>query len=94
MEPFGIIPVEALACGLPILAFNKGGSVDIVEDGVNGQFFQKQTVDSLIEGIKKFNVAKYNRTKVAKTAERFACATFDEAWRELIRQNSEAIPRD
>ena len=94
LEPFGIIPAEALACGLPILAFNKGGSVDIVEDGVNGQFFQKQTVDSLIDGIRKFNVAKYNRTKVAKTAERFTCATFDEAWRELIRQNSEAIPRD
>ena len=89
LEPFGIIPVEALACGLPILAFAKGGSADIVEDGINGQFFAKQTVASLAKGIKSFNVAQYNRQQVAKTADRFNEAVFATAWRELINQHCE-----
>ena len=89
LEPFGIIPVEALACGLPILAFAKGGSADIVEDGINGQFFAKQTVASLAKGIKSFNVAQYNRRQVAKTADRFNEAVFATAWRELLNQHCE-----
>ena len=89
LEPFGIIPVEALACGLPILAYAKGGSVDIVEDGINGQFFTKQTVASLAKGIKSFNVAQYNRQQVAKTADRFNEAVFTTAWCELINQHCE-----
>ena len=89
LEPFGIIPVEALACGLPILAYAKGGSADIVEDGINGQFFAKQTVASLAKGIKSFNVAQYNRRQVAKTADRFNEAVFAAAWRELINQHCE-----
>ena len=89
LEPFGIIPVEALACGLPILAYAKGGSTDIVEDGTNGQFFTKQTVASLAKGIKSFNVAQYNRQQVAKTADRFNEAVFTTAWCELINQHCE-----
>ena len=89
LEPFGIIPVEALACGLPILAYAKGGSADIVEDGINGQFFTKQTVASLAKGIKSFNVAQYNRQQIAKTADRFNEAVFTTAWRELLNQHCE-----
>ena len=94
LEPFGIIPVEALACGLPILAFRHGGAADIVENGINGMFFDEQTVDSLAEGIRKFNVAKYNRTKVAQSAERFNELVFDQAFTDLVSRNSEVLPRD
>ena len=94
LEPFGIIPVEAMACGLPVLGFQQGGARDIIEEGVNGQFFKDQTVASLIEGIKTFNVAKYNRMKVAQTAERFNDIAFDNAWRQLLNKNSGVLPRD
>ena len=90
LEPFGIIPVEALSCGLPILAYGYGGSLDIIENGVNGMFFDEQTVESLIRGLEKFNVAKYNRTKVAKTAERFNRDAFNRAFIELVEKNSDA----
>ncbi|MDO4271460.1 MAG: glycosyltransferase [Candidatus Saccharibacteria bacterium] len=89
LEPFGIIPVEALACGCPVLAFSQGGSQDIVEDGENGLFFAEQSVDSLVDGIKEFNKTKFNRTKVAKTTDRFASANFDKHWLELIERNLE-----
>lgn len=87
LEPFGIVPVEALACGLPILAYAHGGSTDIVEDGVNGLFFDEQTVDSLMTGIRKFNVAKFDRARVARSAERFSEANFDQHFRQVVERN-------
>ena len=54
-EPFGIAPVEALAAGCPVIAFNKGGAKDYIEDGKNVLFFESQTIDSLVSAIKKFN---------------------------------------
>ena len=89
LEPFGIVPVEALACGLPILAYAHGGSTDIVEEGVNGLFFKKQTVDSLANGIQRFNVAQFDRKKVAKTAERFNENEFDQRIKQVIKKNIE-----
>lgn len=54
-EPFGIAPVEALAAGCPVIAFNKGGAKDYIKDGKNGLFFESQTVNSLASAIKKFD---------------------------------------
>lgn len=57
-EDFGISAVEALAAGTPVIAYKKGGALDIVQDGETGIFFEQQTVDGLIEAIKKFEAAK------------------------------------
>lgn len=54
-EPFGIAPVEALAAGCPVIAYNQGGAKDYILDGKNGLFFEQQSVDSLAKSIKKFN---------------------------------------
>lgn len=53
-EDFGIVPLEAQACGTPIIAFGKGGVLDTVVDGKTGFYFHEQTVDSLIEAIERF----------------------------------------
>ena len=57
-EDFGIVPVEANACGTPVIAFGKGGATETVipldQDGPTGAWFAEQTVDSLaaaIEGL-------------------------------------------
>lgn len=89
LEPFGIIPVEALACGLPILAYAKGGSADIVKEGINGQFFDKQTVASLTKGLQNFNVAQYKRKQIVSSANRFNESAFAASWRKLINQHCE-----
>lgn len=54
-EPFGIAPVESLAAGCPVIAYNQGGAKDYILDGKNGLFFEQQSVDSLAKSIKKFN---------------------------------------
>jgi glycosyltransferase involved in cell wall biosynthesis len=54
IEDFGIIPVEAQACGCPVIAFRKGGALDTVKENVTGLFFDKQTPESLITAMDDF----------------------------------------
>ena len=52
-EDFGIVQVEALAAGAPVIAYGNGGALDIVQDGESGVFFSEQTVDAVVEAIQK-----------------------------------------
>ncbi len=62
-EDFGIAPVEAQACGTPVIAYAKGGALETVVEGETGMFFQEQTAGSLIEAVEKFE----------KMSDRFDC---------------------
>jgi glycosyltransferase involved in cell wall biosynthesis len=52
-EDFGIVPLEAQACGKPVIAFGRGGALETVRDGETGIFFAEQTVDSLAGAMKR-----------------------------------------
>lgn len=53
-EDFGIAPLESMACGRPVIAFGRGGTLETVIDGKTGLFFKEPTVDSLINAIEDF----------------------------------------
>ncbi len=53
-EDFGIIPVEAQACGRPVIAYGKGGALETVIQGKTGVFFNEQKVDSLVNALQEF----------------------------------------
>ena len=78
VEDFGMVPVEAMACGTPVLAYAKGGAVETVEDGRSGFLFHEQTVYALNECINKFESGKIRLdTKVVrKQAENFSKIRF------------------
>ena len=86
MEPFGIAPVEALAAGCPVIAYEVGGAKDYVIDGKNGLLFREQTAKSLAEAILEFEKMKFNRTKVSKTAKKFATERFDKEVLDFVKK--------
>lgn len=53
-EDFGITPIEAMACGKPVIAYGKGGVTESVIDGITGVFFQEQTVASMEAALARF----------------------------------------
>ncbi|WP_269499584.1 glycosyltransferase family 4 protein [Castellaniella sp. S9] len=53
-EDFGIVPVEAQACGTPVIAFGKGGALETVLDGVTGMFFREQSESAIQQTVSDF----------------------------------------
>lgn len=76
VEDFGIVPLEAMASGTPVIAFKAGGALDTIEEGVNGLFFEEQSVESLSEAIEKFEKKKWDADKVAHSVQPFSRSHF------------------
>jgi glycosyltransferase involved in cell wall biosynthesis len=79
-EDFGIIVVEAMACGTPVIALNKGGAAESVINGETGILFPEQTVESIIEAVKSFEPisGSINYAEIRKHSEKFSRKTFEE----------------
>lgn len=84
LEPFGIAPVEALAAGCPVVAYTEGGSRDFIQDGKNGVFFDKQTVNSLTTAIEKFEKIKFDSEFIQQSALPFSDIRFKQELKDLI----------
>ena len=83
-EPFGIAPVEALAAGCPVIAYDEGGARDYVFAGKNGEFFKKQSVDSLVKALKNFDSSKYDEKYITDSADAFSKDEFKRKLQEFI----------
>jgi len=75
-EDFGIVPVEALSSGTPVIAFGSGGATEYIQDGKNGILFDKQNTESLIGAMKKFEKAKFDKEYIIKSANKFSKERF------------------
>lgn len=86
-EDFGIVQVEALSAGAPVIAYKKGGALDIVEDGISGVFFEKQNTESLKRAIKKAEKIDFIPGTLRRKAKRFDKSLFITKIRKVVFDN-------
>jgi len=85
-EDWGIVPVEAMACGTPVIAYGAGGATETVIAGVTGEFFTPQTPDALIKTIKKFDPKKYKFEDLRSQAEKFSVENFRKNFSQTVEK--------
>lgn len=83
-EDFGIIPVEAQACGTPVIAFGKGGVLETVEENVSGCFFKEQSPNSILDAISVFDNNNYDPFLIRKNSEKFSRQRFENQFQNYI----------
>jgi len=88
-EDFGIVPVEAQACGTPVIAYGRGGAQETVVPGTTGVFFAEQTVDHLTAAVDEFEQirSRLNPADMRAQAERFAVPVFRKRFSEFVQQS-------
>ncbi|GAB4568616.1 MAG: glycosyltransferase [Anaerolineae bacterium] len=86
LEDFGITPVEAMACGRPVIAYAGGGALDTIVEGETGLFFREQTVEALIEAVQAFRSSDFDPARCRAQAEQFSRARFEERMRAFIAE--------
>lgn len=88
LEDFGITPLEAQACGTPVIAYGKGGALETVIDGRTGLFFAEQTAEGLVEAIRRFEAdgQRLDPGDMRRNAARFSCERFHDQIRQYVEK--------
>ncbi|HXH26333.1 MAG TPA: glycosyltransferase [Candidatus Acidoferrum sp.] len=89
LEDFGIVPVEAMAAGTPVIAYQLGGAADTVKPGVSGLFFQEQTVEAVAEAIQQFEAQTFDRQAIIAHAQQFDESVFIEKMQQFVNEHQE-----
>ncbi|HTK39820.1 MAG TPA: glycosyltransferase [Patescibacteria group bacterium] len=83
-EDFGIVTVEALAAGTPVIGLARGGTTDIVTSDDLGVLFDEQTVEDVMAAIERSETQQYFPSKLARTAKRFDKSLFIQKIRKVV----------
>ena len=85
-EDFGIVPVEAQACGTPVICYGKGGACETVIDGQTGIYFDKQDVKNLLEAVETFeiNEHKFDPKLIRQNSLKFSRSRFESEIKEFV----------
>lgn len=91
-EDFGIVPVEAQACGKPVIAFRDGGALETVVENKTGVFFDRPEAESLAAAVRDLESRTWDAKRIRRNAERFSTTRFLEETRDVLRRVSAAVP--
>ena len=92
MDDFGIVAVEALAAGTPVIAYQAGGALDYIKPRENGLFFKDQTKESLFKAVADFRPESYKSEQVSKSAEIFSPQNFSKNFQVFIDKHMQSMP--
>lgn len=85
-DDFGIVPVEAMAAGCPVIAYRAGGALDTVAENISGVFFDRQTTESLKQALIDFNKRHFSADRVSRQAQQFDRHQFDQQLLQLVNK--------
>ena len=90
-EDFGITPVEAQACGTPVICFGRGGARETVRDGESGLYFMEQNAKELLVAVAKFeqNYDKFEPVKIRENSLKFSRARFEAEIKSYVEKKYE-----
>ncbi len=90
-EDFGIVPIEALSCGTPVIAFNKGGTAETIQDGVTGIHFSIQTTEAIQNAVVRFENTQnsFDPAILSEYAKRFDRSIFETRIKDFVKEKSE-----
>lgn len=85
LDDFGVVGIEALAAGTPVIAYKAGGALDYVEEGKTGTFFAAQNVESLAKVLGSFNQKRFNSADIKRRAEAFSPENFRKSVKKFVQ---------
>jgi glycosyltransferase involved in cell wall biosynthesis len=91
-EDFGIVPVEAQACGRPVVALGRGGALETVIDGETGVLVPEPTVESFAAGLERVTRLRFDPARLRANAERFSRERHVEQMTAVIAETLAAPP--
>lgn len=83
-EDFGIAPLEAQACGRPVIAYRSGGALETVIEGETGMWFDEQTPDSLMAAVERFQTLEFDPERCRENAESFSIDKFKQKFGDYV----------
>ena len=86
VEDFGMVPLEAMACGTPVLAFKKGGALDYIDPAINGGFFREQNPESLLVGLSALEEKQHTEAEMIEFTKGFSTEIFIQKMQTQIDQ--------
>ncbi|HLB40240.1 MAG TPA: glycosyltransferase [Candidatus Babeliales bacterium] len=90
-EDFGIVPVEAMAAGTPVIAFNSGGVAETVVQGKTGWLFKEQTIAGLVRALNKFETMQFSTNALAQRAALFDSSIFRKRIKQIVGEASSRV---
>jgi glycosyltransferase involved in cell wall biosynthesis len=88
-DDFGLVPVEAMACGLPVLAYARGGALDTVVPAITGLFFDEQTPAAVTKAITQFEQRNWDEDAIVARARRYGLDSFVTKMRQVLEGRDE-----
>mgnify|MGYP000940680306 CR=1 FL=1 len=85
-EDFGLTPVEAQACGRPVIAYAAGGALETVLDGGTGVLFHEQTADALVAAVRRFESLSFDAARIRQWSLRFGRERFRQGIRDSVHR--------